>query len=554
MKSKKIIALTAMLLMSATAIGSLGACGGKEIIDENYDATKASISVGTYAGGVGRAWLDDAAKRFEELHANSTFGGKTGVQVLVDADKVIYGGANLGDSSLNKDVYFTEGVNYYTFVERGKAADISDIVTTPLTSYGEEKTIESKLDKGIKSYLQAKDGKYYMLPFYDGFYGFIYDVDLFEEEGFYFNDAGKFIDGLGKDADEAAKAELKAAKSNGPDGQDNTYDDGLPATYEQMIELAEHIQGAGYIPFCYSGSTEYVDKAFRAYVSDYEGYDGMNLNYTFNGKAKVITSISNGVATTEEVTITPENGYELQKQAGKYYALKMEEMLFGSTKYIGGSYNTMGHTEAQRKFINSKYSNTGERYAMLAEGVWWENEADSVFTEIETNRGEKKSDRRFSFMPVPKATSDLAGGQTMISMNSSYAFINKDSQNLELAKEFMRFLHTDSEMSKFSAKTSIPRSLQYSVLSEDKANATHFGQSLIDMRSTAKVVYPYSSAKLVLDNPSSFDDFEWFATVKIDKTKYTSPMQKFQDGSLSAEQYFNGLYAYQKDAWSTLKK
>lgn len=555
MKSKKFLALTAMLLMGATTVGAFAGCGGKEIIDPTYDSSKAALQVGTYEGGVGRAWLDDAARRFEELHKNSTFGGKTGVQVFVDAHKVNYGGENLSNGGMNKDVYFTEGVDYYTFVDRGLVADISDIVTTTSNTYGEEKTIESKLDGGIKSYLTARDGKYYMLPFYDGFYGFIYDVDLFEEEGFYFNDAGKFIDGLGKDADATARAEFEAAKSNGPDGLENTYDDGLPATYEQMIELVEEIDNS-YIPFCYAGSTEYVDKAFRAYISDYEGYDGMRLNYTFNGKANLVKSISNGVVTTEEVAITSENGYELQKQAGKYYSLKMEETLFGSTKYIGGSYNTMGHTEAQRKFINSKYSNTGERYAMLAEGVWWENEADSVFKEIETSRGEKKSDRRFSFMPVPKASADLAGAQTMLSLNRSYAFINKDSQNMELAKEFMRFLHTDSEMSKFSAKTSIPRSLNYTVLTEDRANATHFGQSLIDMRSTAKVVYPYSSAKIVLDNPSSFDDFEWFATTKIGKDKYTSPMQKFQDQNspLTAEQYFNGLYAYQEGAWKTLKK
>jgi hypothetical protein len=245
---------------------------------------------------------------------------------------------------------------------------------------------------------------------------------------------------------------------------------------------------------------------------------------------------------------------ELQKQAGKYYALNMEEKLFGSTKYIGGSTNTMGHTEAQRKFINSKYGNDANRYAILAEGVWWENEAEDTFKENETNRGDKKSDRRFSFMPIPKANETLAGAQTMLSLNNSYGFINKDSQNMELAKEFMRFLHTDAEMSKFSAKTSIPRSLNYSVSSEDRATATHFGKSLIDMRATAKVIYPYSSTSLVLNNPTSFDEIMWFSTTKIGKTEYTSPMKVFQGGDASAAEYFNGLYAYQQGKWSTLKK
>ena len=92
MKSKKFVALTAMLLMSATTVGAFAGCSGKEIIDPTYDSSKAALQVGTYEGGVGRAWLDDAARRFEELHKNSTFGGKTGVQVFVDAHKVNYGG------------------------------------------------------------------------------------------------------------------------------------------------------------------------------------------------------------------------------------------------------------------------------------------------------------------------------------------------------------------------------------------------------------------------------------------------------------------------------
>ena len=548
------MALAATFLMGATTISSFSACGGTEIINSEYDATKASISVGTYEGGVGRAWLDDAAERFEKLHENSTFGGKKGVQVLVDEHKVIYGGANLAEQPLNRDIYFTEGVNYYTFVERGKAADITDIVTGSLSAFGEEGTIEDKLNDGIKGFLTAKDGHYYMLPFYDGFYGFIYDVDLFEQEGFYFGDNGDFIDGLERGADEASKKEFEESKANGPDGQDGTYDDGLPATYEQMLKLVEKIRSSGFIPFCYSGTTDYVDKAFRAYIADYEGYDDMILNYTFNGKANVVTSIDGDNVTTEEIDITPDNAYELQKQAGKYYALNMEEKLFGSTKYIGGSTNTMGHTEAQRKFINSKYGNDANRYAILAEGVWWENEAEDTFKENETNRGDKKSDRRFSFMPIPKANETLAGAQTMLSLNNSYGFINKDSQNMELAKEFMRFLHTDAEMSKFSAKTSIPRSLNYSVLSEDRDTATHFGKSLIDMRATAKVIYPYSSTSLVLNNPTSFDEVMWFSTTKIGKTEYTSPMKVFQGGDASAAEYFNGLYAYQQGKWSTLKK
>ena len=122
------------------------------------------------------------------------------------------------------------------------------------------------------------------------------------------------------------RAEFEAAKATGPDGKKGTYDDGLPSTYQEFISLCDHIVQAGYVPFCYSGTyTDYVSKACRAFIADYEGYDAFKMNYTFNGKAEVVKSILNDwTVQTEVIDITPENGYELQRQAGKYYALKMQ--------------------------------------------------------------------------------------------------------------------------------------------------------------------------------------------------------------------------------------
>ena len=126
---------------------------------------------------------------------------------------------------------------------------------------------------------------------------------------------------------------------------------------------------------------------------------------------------------------------------------------------------------------------------------------------------------------------------------------------MEAAKEFMRFLHTDSEMSKFTAKTSITRSLSYSILEEDRTTATTFGKSLIDMRSKSNVVYPYSSVKLVLDNADAFSEFKWFATTRVGSNEYTSPMSVFQaESPISAQAYFEGLYTYQESQWTILKK
>ena len=567
MKNKKLFAVMALILMGTTAFSACkggggkpgGGLGGGTVVNTNkQDDTKANLSVATFDGGVGTQWLVDAIARFEAQYAEATHfqEGRKGVKISLVGDKNKYAGNKLAESGkLDKDVYFTEAVEYYTLVNAGLVADITDVVTGSMEAYGESGTIEAKLDPTTKAFMTQKDGKYYMIPFYDGFYGFTYDVELFEEEGFYFDDAGDFISlEVTYNNDRTA---FEAAKSNGPDGKDGTYDDGLPATYQQMIALCDQIVAKGCVPFCYSGNyTGYVDRSFFSYAADYEGYDAFSVNNTFNGTvqvAKTITEIPGQIEaniTMETMAITEDNGYMLQKQAGKYYALKMQEALFGTTKYIGGTWNAKDYTEAQGDFIQSKYEAT--RYAMLAEGVWWENEAAAKFQEMETLKGESKMDRKFGFMPVPKVNAAAAGDQTMFSVNSSFGFVSKNCANMELAKEFMRFLHTDAEMSKFSAKTSIPRSLTYNVTDADRATASYYGQTLIDMRRSAKIVYPFSAANIVNKNEANFEKNIWMGVALIDGRTRSGAFASFKDGNATAMSFFNGLYNYQQSKWSGL--
>ena len=80
--------------------------------------------------------MEEAIARFEAKYATATHfqAGKTGVKVSLDGDKNKYGGNKLAEvGSLTKDVYFTEAVDYYTFVNNGLVADISDVIATYVT-------------------------------------------------------------------------------------------------------------------------------------------------------------------------------------------------------------------------------------------------------------------------------------------------------------------------------------------------------------------------------------------------------------------------------------
>ena len=87
MKQKKIALLMASLMATSTVVTVAG-CSG-EVIDSTSNDPRASITVATWDGGVGYAWLEQAAREFEEIHKDSTNfeEGKVGVVINVDADR-----------------------------------------------------------------------------------------------------------------------------------------------------------------------------------------------------------------------------------------------------------------------------------------------------------------------------------------------------------------------------------------------------------------------------------------------------------------------------------
>lgn len=542
--------LTALAMASVCMATTLASCGGAVVTDGGDSKTKTTIRVATFDGGVGQAWLDDAADAFETLYAETRFEeGKMGVEVKVSPCE---GGDMLATKSLSKDVYLTEQVDYFTqYVNKGKLADISDVVTEKLTAFGEDKSIEDKLDGAMSSYLSAKDGKYYAIPFYDGIYGFIYDVDVFEKYGWFFDEDGNFTDGKTK------------AKSKGMDGIAGTYDDGMPETYTQFQTLVEQIRNgnSGLSPFMYGKNVmnAYPNRALANYWADYEGKTYMDVNYSQDGTAQIIEKFNeDGTPKIKKIKITTSNYTELQKQPGKYYALKfLDEVVCGNEK--NHEMVAAGYSQAQYKFLE------GTTGAMLIDGIWWENEAEQANHFDDASKDDYDYDastgetyrqyRNFAFMPIPMEDSkaaELKEGethkQTLLSLNNSYCFISgttKDAK-LEASKLFVQFLHTDAQLSAFTVKTSITRSLNYTISEADKAKATPFGQSVIDMKNASDIVYPYSGSEFFRNNSAAFSESTWIWKAQIKTSQLTSPFEQFRNNNYSAQEYFEGLYNVHK--------
>lgn len=546
---KRFIAAVVAILL---CLSVLSGCGNLTPGDqEEIDINRTQLWVGNYDGGYGDAWLYKLKARFEEKYKDVSFeSGKTGVQVMIDSNKTSYSGGSLASiiSGATQEVFFTELVFYYDYVSQGKFLDITDVVTESMEEYGETGTIEDKLTEDQKAYYKT-GGKYYALPHYEAFEGLIYNVEMFDKNLWYFaKDKNNGNDGFIIDQSDE--------KSYGPDGKtgviegiDYSKDDGLPATYDEFFKLCERIKIAGVSPVSWAGKVQrYVNMLLASLWSDYEGLEDLMLNYNFKGMANnLVESIQNGQVTFKDpLDINNSNGYELYQQAGKYYALKFVDTIIKNNYYSKLSFNNaQTHTMAQADFLYSDKQPGNEKIAMHLDGCWWENEATPVFDEMASIPNSGKMDRKFAFMPLPKATEDKVGQKTtLIDTHMSATFINANikPEKIELAKLFVKFCHTNESLAEFTTTTGVTRGFNYDITEEQYNSLSYYSQSLYDLRSRSDIGRPFSNNELYKNNQGAFFHTDGFYS-KVD-IMYNVPSLAFKDKGLTAEQYFAGMKDY----------
>ena len=514
---KNITLLSVLSIIGAMSLAGCGGGGGGDPVD----TTKTQLTILTYDGGVGDEWLNKAARDFEAANKDRTDyeSGKTGVQIHVTKQRI--GGDSLLDSDLTHDMYFTENINYYAMKNKGKLADITDVLTTANSKDGGKKIID-KIDSNLKNFMNV-NGKYYAVPFYDCIYGLFYDKDLFMEEGFYMTDDGDFTDDV-------------AMFGTGPNGVSGDWDDGLPRTYKEFGELMREMRDHSVTPFTYSKNVNmagYTARAMMSYWSDYEGVEQTNLNYTFDGVANnIVTSIEAGEPVTESVTITEENGYLLRKQAGIYQALKFADKTLCSTpnNYLPSS----DVQTAQINFVVGKHAN--QPVGMIFEGTWWQNEAVNAFNIAKSVYAETSFN--YGIMPIPKADDSKVGEDaTFLNLNASYGFINPAAKNMKLAKEFFSYLHEDNQLKAFTLQTGMTRALNYTLSAQEYAHVSTFTKDIIAIKQSehANLVFPYSGKDFFIDNPYIFSTDSWvFSTTDLGD----NPVVSFINNKSTAESYF----------------
>lgn len=572
-------------VLAASVSLSIAACGktpGGE--DEEIDSTRTQLYVYNFNGGFGTDWLKAAKARFEKKYENAEIeAGKKGVQIIIKANK----DANNGDTFWNnisrsrEEVYFVEGADYYKLVNNETMLDITSAVTDLLSDYGETQSIESKMTAEQQAYYGVKtensSSAYYAIPHYAGYWGIVYNKDLFDRQGYYFADNQSFYEKTGQLSMRFIQKQTgNTKKSAGPDGKYDTDDDGLPCTYEEFYALCDYIKLKKDIPLQWRGVSysEYVQTIANTFAVDFEGKEQWMLNYTFGGEeGKQVTSLGkvvNGQFVKDEtpVTITEANGYELARQEGKWQAVEFMKKICSPAydEYHNSlAYNnSYSHLDAQSDFLYGGIDGKTTASAMLFDGVWWQMEASSTFGDIVKRYGDRYSatNRNFALMPLPKVNEEKlaasreegAKNQTLYDGQYSLMFVKSNIAEFkkDLAIDFIRFVNTQESLVEYTTITNTTKALTYSLTDEQKNALSCFGRSVLTLQEKSDVVYPYSTAKKYQNNASKFRPSSMYRTLIGGKEWQWAPSTFHENDNISAADYFNGMVTYLTKEWGNL--
>ncbi len=526
---------------------------------EDDDVARTQLYVYNSAYTQDMLWLNTMKERFEALHAQDTCWeqGKKGVQVVVLHTAADFSNSPSAVLDGREEVYFAFDADVRALQKGNALAEITSLVNENET---EILDIASKLLDSQKDYYGIGEGserKYYALPDRFGAMGFVYNYDLFTQEGYFFAKEGT--------PEEPFVADTGMPISLGADGKANTWDDGLPTTYEEFFTLCKHIADDGNIPVLWGGAEyeKYLTWLTGGLAATQNGYEQTMLGYTLDGVATNLGSIENGgfAKDPQDTVITAENGYELARSEGNYYALSfIKELTKKKNGYYGGltfSEDFAKSQSAARKAFAEGLD--GERQiAMLVDGSWWQGayeytvqDADGEGSDSENTGEATMEETRFGWVPLPKASKDDVAQNTMLDCLRSSAFIkaNVEEWKMPLAQAFLRFVYTDDALQQYAELTGTQKAVKCSAVDAEILQGTSFAQSFAADRGMAHIAYPYASTDGFVDNERFFAPAElWRA--KFDLTAASQyPVTAFVKNNTSVVDYFNGMHKYRKDNW-----
>lgn len=545
-KAKKVMSLVAACFMATSLFAG---CGDDAAAVKKKIGNRTVLAIGNTDAGLTDVWLKAAAKEFEEMYSDwQGENGKVGVYVEITNKRNDYSTASLAQNMPYNglDLYFMSECTYSVLINAGVLADLTDVVTTDLYDTEGEiasgtgvMSIEDKMYQEFKDHYNV-NGHYYALPFFATPVGITYDADLFNSKKLFLNAQNQF----GATYNDIASGNC----SKGPDGKLGTFDDGLPATWEEFKKLLQKMKGSGIDPFIWDGQNHYQRAyGFMQLMANYEGKNDFDLNLTLNGHSNSLNE-----------DITKENGYKLIDQGGRRAALQaISDIIKGNYYSADAGKPTVSHTNAQLLYIGSV--NKNKKIAFLLEGSWWENESRDDFVRMgKTKASLGYGQRNFKLLPIPRfvgtpGVTDSINTRHVLAMTTaanSAIVVSKNAKQLDLAKEFVKFLHSRRGLALMSQQSSVLRPFSYSLTKDELGESTKYFQNIYEMWKSddVDVVYTDKFGRDVLNYPNYLDPAAWVET--------DLPWLHFKaNKTLSVDSEFNTLFGqFKQGQWTSVIK
>ncbi len=504
---KKLIAL----LLAVCCIVPLAACGGPSGdggTGGKYNVAgtnKTVINFHNFNGGVGSAWLEEAAEEFAKQNAEKSFGGTSKKGVFIDIAKSmnvsVTGLANSTEHILTTDRFNSPN----DVANAGELYNLNEVMADTSRVGG---SLEDAIYDRIKPSLKGGDGNYYGLPHYEYYGGLSYSRTVFDTEKAFFADASDataipFKSRFSNQNYKMTGAEGKLTK--GPDGVANTQDDGLPASLEEFLALMDYFKTrTAYAPIVVSGmhinySNYFMDGLWAALA----GQEQMNNYYNSKGDIEIVDGFTDedlfkGISylkkpIVKKVTLNDANGYLGQQMVAKYYAYALYEIMYKENLWSDDVANPgVNHYDAQLAFLIGQQAGNFSNAAMLCEATYWYNETKegNNFNRTKLLAGKEESDFDVRFMSLPStyyySTTQQEKPSSIINIADSYLFVNKniekDADVEEAVVEFVKFLYSEEWLKKFTLSTGCMRAVEYNLTEEELATTNTFAANLWRIR------------------------------------------------------------------------
>ncbi len=464
---KKIVSLflgAAMIVSSFTGCGPKSGNDNKEVVLKDGQT---EIVIAYWNSGTGVEWLEETVKAFEKKYPEY----KVTIEASSSRSSV---NAALGMEDIDKtDLYMTIR-DKSILAESENHVTLNDVLDS--TVEGESVSIKEKYNAALLDSLTNEDGSVTSLYYGGGVVSLVYSIDLFK------------------------RANITQ----------------LPRTTDELAIVCDQLSDNGITPLCHFTNRGYYDQVTNYYQAQYDGFD-----YYLN----------NFYACMDENGNTPSEAVLLKKD-GRYFALEALGK-FVTPEYVLTGSNTKTHTEVQTEFVNDKA-------AMMFNGSWLRNELATVggtekiammrmpvLSSIVNNLSTVNNDYLLRevitavdmVLDGEKQATDFASGdgylvdgatisaedwntvfeaRSMVYQNlvEHGMFIPKYSDNIEGAKKFIQFMHSDEGLLIYHETNRIPKAISLSTgESFDTSSFTEFEQSQYHLAETASVLVNSVNAK-----------------------------------------------------------